>query len=108
MFTITNVSIYPISNNDSTLKAFATLEIDSAFVIKGIRIIEGKSGLFVAMPSHKGEDGEYYDDAYPITKKAREDVNEAILAMYEEEVAETSNSAKWQSTNTTKKSFKKK
>lgn len=88
MFTITNVSIYPISNNDTTLKAFATLEIDSAFVVKGIRIIEGKSGLFVAMPSHKGEDGEYYDDAFPITKKAREDVNEAILAMYEEETAD--------------------
>ena len=88
MFTITNVSIYPINKEDSNLKAFATLEIDSAFVVKGIRIIEGKSGLFVAMPSHKGEDGEYYDDAYPLTKKAREDVNEAILTMYEEETAD--------------------
>lgn len=87
MFTITNVSIYPI-NSDSNLKAFATLEIDSAFVVKGIRIIEGKQGLFVAMPSHKGDDGEYYDDAFPITKKAREDINEAILAMYEEEIAD--------------------
>ena len=99
MFTITNVSIYPISNNDSSLKAFATLEIDSAFVVKGIRIIEGKSGLFVAMPSHKGDDGEYYDDAYPITKKCREDVNEAILAMYEEETADK---------NPSKKTYKKK
>ena len=83
MFTITNVSIYPV-NTDSNLKAFATLEIDSAFVVKGIKIVEGKSGLFVAMPSHKGDDGQYYDDCFPITKKAREDVNEAILAMYEE------------------------
>ena len=88
MFTITNVSIYPINKEDSNLKAFATLEIDSAFVVKGIKIIEGKSGLFVAMPAHKGEDGEYYDDAFPITTKAREDVNEAILAMYEEEIAD--------------------
>lgn len=87
MFTITNVTIYP-SQSNTTLKAFATLEIDSAFVVRGIRIIEGKNGLFVAMPSHKGEDGEYYDDAFPITKKACEDVNEAILAMYEEETAE--------------------
>ena len=99
MFTITNVSIYPINKEDSNLKAFATLEIDSAFVVKGIRIIEGKSGLFVAMPSHKGDDGEYYDDAYPITKKAREDVNEAILAMYEEETADK---------KPTKKTYKKK
>ena len=88
MFTITNVSIYPINKEDSNLKAFATLEIDSAFIVKGIRIIEGKNGLFVAMPSHKNDDGEYYDDAFPITKKARKDVNEAILAMYEEETAD--------------------
>lgn len=97
MFTITNVSIYPSQSNTS-LKAFATLEIDSAFVVKGIRIIEGKQGLFVAMPSHKGDDGEYYDDAFPITKKAREDINEAILAMYEEETADSK----------PKKSYKKK
>lgn len=97
MFTITNVTIYPV-NSDSSLKAFVTLEIDSAFVVKGIRIIEGKSGLFVAMPSHKGDDGVYYDDAFPITKKAREDVNEAILAMYEEETADSK----------PKKSYKKK
>lgn len=88
MFTITNVSIYPISNNDSSLKAFATLEIDSAFVVKGIRIIEGKSGLFVAMPSHKGDDGNYYDDCFPITQKARDDVNEIVLSMYEEEAVD--------------------
>lgn len=97
MFTITNVTIYPSQSNTS-LKAFVTLEIDSAFVVRGIRIIEGKKGLFVAMPSHKGDDGEYYDDAFPITKKAREDVNEAILAMYEEETAD----------NKPKKSYKKK
>ena len=88
MFTITNVSIYPISNNDSSLKAFTTIEIDSAFVVKGIRIIEGKSGLFVAMPSHKGDDGQYYDDCFPITKKARDDINEAILSVYESEFTE--------------------
>ena len=88
MFTITNVSIYPINKEDSNLKAFATLEIDSAFVVKGIKIIEGKNGLFIAMPSHKGEDDEYYDDCFPITQKAREDVNEAILSVYESEFAE--------------------
>ena len=88
MFTITEVNIYTINKEDTTLKAFATLEIDSAFVVKGIKIIEGKCGLFVAMPSHKGDDGQYYDDCFPITKKARDDINEAILAMYEEETAE--------------------
>ncbi len=35
------------------LKAYATLTFDSCFVVRNIKIIEGKNGLFVAMPSRK-------------------------------------------------------
>jgi stage V sporulation protein G len=35
------------------LKAYATLTFDHCFVVRNVKIIEGKSGLFVAMPSHK-------------------------------------------------------
>ena len=38
---------------ETRLKAYATLTFDSCFVVRNIKIIEGKSGLFVAMPSHK-------------------------------------------------------
>jgi stage V sporulation protein G len=35
------------------LKAYATVTFDHCFVVRNIKIIEGKQGLFVAMPSHK-------------------------------------------------------
>ena len=38
---------------ETRLKAYATLTFDHCFVVRNIKIIEGKNGLFVAMPSHK-------------------------------------------------------
>jgi len=35
------------------LKAYATITFDNCFVVRNIKIIDGKSGLFVAMPSRK-------------------------------------------------------
>ena len=35
------------------LKAYATVTFDQCFVVRNIKIIDGKNGLFVAMPSHK-------------------------------------------------------
>jgi len=101
MFTITNVTIYPA--NLGKLKAFASIEIDSAFVVKGIRIIDGANGLFIAMPASKGSDGNYYDDCFPITQKAREDITEAVLSVYESEEQEPEPKK-----TTAKKSYKKK
>ena len=51
---ITEIRIYPQeTGNDDKLKAFVTITIDEAFVIRDLKIIEGKKGLFVAMPSAK-------------------------------------------------------
>jgi len=51
---ITEIRIYPKDlAKDKKLKAFATITIDDAIVIRDIKIIEGKKGLFVAMPSTK-------------------------------------------------------
>lgn len=38
---------------DRRLKGYATVTFDRCFVVRSIKIIEGKNGLFVAMPSHK-------------------------------------------------------
>ncbi|MCB1194673.1 SpoVG family protein [bacterium] len=51
---ITEIRIYPKeSGRDDKLKAFATITIDNAFVIRDLKIIAGKKGLFIAMPSTK-------------------------------------------------------
>lgn len=51
---ISEIRIYPQeSGSDEKLKAFVTITIDDAFVIRDLKIIEGKKGLFIAMPSAK-------------------------------------------------------
>ena len=35
------------------LKAYATITFDHCFVVRNIKVIEGRNGLFVAMPSQK-------------------------------------------------------
>jgi len=38
---------------EKRLKAYATITFDQSFVVRNIKVIEGKTGLFVAMPSRK-------------------------------------------------------
>ena len=69
------------------LKAFANIVIDDAFIIKNIKIIEGKNGLFIAMPSQKGKNGEYRDIAHPLNTSTRNEIEQLIIAKYNETLA---------------------
>ncbi|MFC1667592.1 septation protein SpoVG family protein [Candidatus Omnitrophota bacterium] len=53
---ITEVRIFPKEGLNNKLRAYATITIDNSFVVRNIKVIEGKSGLFVAMPSRKMKD----------------------------------------------------
>jgi stage V sporulation protein G len=50
---ITEVRIFPTESRDGKLKAFATMTFDDWFVVRNVKVIQGNSGLFVAMPSRK-------------------------------------------------------
>jgi len=71
--------------DDAKLKAFASITLDDCFVIRGLKIIEGKTGTFVAMPSRRRKDGEYQDIAHPITNEARDEMESIVLAEYRKE-----------------------
>jgi stage V sporulation protein G len=71
---------------DAKLKAFASITLDDSFVIRGLKIIEGKTGTFVAMPSRRRKDGEYQDIAHPINNEARDEMERIILAEYRKEL----------------------
>tara|TARA_Y100000593_G_C4213656_1_gene288127 strand:+ start:343 stop:648 length:306 start_codon:yes stop_codon:yes gene_type:complete len=47
--------------NFGKIKAFFDIETQEGFVIKGLKIVEGPTGLFVGKPSKQGKDGEWYD-----------------------------------------------
>ena len=59
-------------------------------MIRGLKIIRGNSGLFVAMPSRKRPDGQHQDLAHPINDTTRKYLTERVMAEYERELANPS------------------
>lgn len=68
---------------DSKLKAFADVSI-GGYLVKGLRVVGGAKGLFLAMPQEKSKDGKWYDTFHPLTKEAHAELSEAVLAAYQE------------------------
>lgn len=71
---------------NSKIKAYVGLAFDECFVVNGIKLVEGKNGLFVAYPSYKNSDGEYKDIAYPLDKGYRDLLTKEIISKYEKEI----------------------
>ena len=72
--------------NDEKLKAFVSITLNDAFVIRGLKIIHGNTGLFVAMPSRKRPDGQHQDLAHPINDSTRKYLTQVVLDEYEREL----------------------
>ena len=70
-------------DGDSKLKAFVDLSIGD-FIVKGLRIMQGQKGLFLAMPQEKGKDGKWYSSFYPATDEAKQNLSSIVLTAYEE------------------------
>lgn len=78
---VTELRIRKVTS-EGKLKAYVTVTFDNCFVVHNVKIIEGKDGLFIAMPSKKTASGEYRDIAHPINKEVRTMFEEAILDAY--------------------------
>ncbi len=79
---ITDLKIYPSKNGESNTRAYCTATFNDALVISGIRIKEGKKGIYVAFPLSAGKDGKKYPVAYPVNAEARKEISNRILATY--------------------------
>lgn len=69
-------------DGQGTLKAFASVTFDGVFAVHGLRVVEGRNGLFVSMPNRQVKDGEYKDIAHPVTKEFKDELTNAVLAEY--------------------------
>ena len=85
MIEITEVRIS--LRDDEKLKAFVSITLNDSFVIRGLKIIKGNTGLFVAMPSRKRPDGQHQDLAHPINDVTRKYLTEIVMAEYQRELA---------------------
>lgn len=68
------------------LKAIASVSLDGMFVVKGLKVMDGKKGLFVSMPQEvfAGTDGkkQYSNLFFPMTNSAKEELQTAVLETY--------------------------
>lgn len=69
------------------IKGTASVNINGAFAIRGVKIIEGSNGLFVSMPSYK-VGNEYKDICFPITQECRKQLHEAVIGAYEQAISQ--------------------
>jgi stage V sporulation protein G len=88
---ITEVKVFPV--NEEKLKAYVTIIFDNCFVIRDLKIINGNTGLFVAMPSKKRKDGTFRDIAHPLNSEMRTNLEKRVLQQYEDELKKMTEAA---------------
>lgn len=69
--------------NAGNVKALANVVINGEIAVNGVKVVEGKNGLFAAMPNKK-IGGEYVDVAHTTTTEAYNQLNEAVVSTYEQ------------------------
>ncbi len=77
---ITEVRVFPV--RDKKLRAFASIVLDDAFMVNDIKVIEGKDGLFISMPSRRKKNGRFKDIAHPLNQQTRQLLEETIIAEF--------------------------
>lgn len=81
---ITQVKIFPV--NEDKLKAFVSIVFDHCFMVNDIKVIQGKDGLFLSMPSRRKKSGEFKDVAHPLNNETRRLLEEQVLNEYRQVV----------------------
>mgnify|MGYP001618033706 CR=1 FL=1 len=81
---VTEIRIF--LSEEERLRAYVTVTFDNCFVVRDLKVINGNTGLFVAMPSKKKKDGTYKDIAHPINSDFRDHLEGLILEKYNVEL----------------------
>lgn len=81
---ITDVKIKKMENGGS-LMALAEITFDDELTICDLRLIDGKNGWFVGMPSRKGSDGKYHDLIIPNNRMMQDTISDAVMKAYTRE-----------------------
>lgn len=80
-----NARVFPAKDpkqEKGSILAYASADIGGCFAVNGIKIVEGKDGPFVAMPSQFGKDKQHHDICFPTTSAMREALNTAVMDAY--------------------------
>lgn len=81
---ITEVRVTGLQNAGN-LVAVASVTFAGALVVTGVKMVNGRNGVFVSMPSRKDNDGNYHDTVFPLSKEGRDAILGAVRAQMEAE-----------------------
>jgi stage V sporulation protein G len=68
------------------LKAFVDVSINNSLVIKGVRVVEGRKGIFVSMPKEKGKDDRWYDQVVCKSAGVYDELSRHVLEHYQNDM----------------------
>ena len=76
--------------NTGNVKAIASVSLDGMFVVKNLKVMDGKKGLFVSMPqeTYPGKDGQkkYSNTFFALTNSAKLALKESVLQAYQQQI----------------------
>ena len=82
---ITEIKVFPV--DEEKLKAFVSIVFDHCFMVNDIKVIQGREGFFISMPSRRKRNGRFKDVAHPLNNETRRMVEDQVLAEYEHAVS---------------------
>ena len=88
---VTSVQVWPLKEGPSLghIKGLATVVLNDQLMIRGLRVMDGESGLFVGFPNdpfYNGEDSRSI--CKPVTRQLREHIENKVIEKYLEEIKE--------------------
>jgi len=89
---VTKTTAFLVQDSKTNTVAYCTFTLNDSIVIRGARLVSGRNGIFLAMPSRmikkEGEKPEYQDIVFPCNKETRTLLETAAKAEYEKQAAE--------------------
>ena len=73
--------------DEGPMKAIVSVTFDGQLAVHDIKVINAREKLFIVMPSRKNPDDTYRDIVHPINAQFRGMLEAAVVAAYEEALA---------------------
>lgn len=77
------ISRFHLTRGEGVVKAFASVEIGGVVVIHGVRLLDGKNGLWAAMPQTQSKkDNKWYDVVQLLDRDVKRQIGHALINRY--------------------------
>ena len=88
---VTKVDVYPFKEGVYVghVKAIANIVLNNQIIVRGLRVMDGESGLSIGYPNdpfYKGDD--FRSIVFPLTAELRHHIEKRVLGKYEEATKE--------------------